>query len=638
MCGICGILTHPGEGVRPALERMMARLSHRGPDDEGREWMAPSPGRVLGLGHRRLSILDLTPAGRQPMRDPATGNWIVFNGEVYNYPALRSRLAAQGAVFDSHSDTEVLLKAYARLGTGMLGELEGMFAFALYDAARRRLILARDPLGIKPLYYTWTQTGAFLFASEIRAIAASRLIPVELDRTALASCLAYGSVQEPLTMLKEVRQLNAGEWLEVDAARPIAPVVDYGRFWSFPSPGSFVGTRQEAVAALRERLSHAVKGHLLSDVPVGLFLSAGVDSSAIASVCHRLGRSIETWTYSMEGGAGQDEAPVAEAVARLFGLPHKTVGIPTHELKAGFFQFVGGLDQPTVDGFNTWLMARACRLHGYKVALSGLGGDELFGGYAGVRRLPWFFRASQMLRLLSRGGRRRVLRLLGRRMPPCRREKMTELLASGLSWSELALFRRRLFSQAAVKRLGFVEADWTLNDIDMPLETDLHTGTDPAFPIDAMGVLDARFYMRNMLLRDADVCGMAHGVEIRVPWLDRGVAELAFSLPDRWRQPEKGINKPLLVEAADVPDFVFRRRKTGFNLPYSRWLMTEWREERVAALEFLERHGDMEPAAIRGVSLDLDNNPQGPEWSRVWMLMVLAGWLATFDSLRKEAP
>lgn len=638
MCGICGILTRSPAAARTATERMCRRLSHRGPDAEGLEVVATAGERFLGLGHRRLSILDLSEAGNQPMTDPDSGNRIVFNGEIYNYPALRRSLQAEGVAFQSHTDTEVILKGYARRGIGILKELQGMFAFGLYDAARGRLLLARDPLGIKPVYYAWSPGGDFVFASEIRAIAHAGVIAAEVDRVALASCLAYGAVQEPLAMLKGVRLLNAGEWMELDARHPLGRVTDYGRFWSFPVPGSFAGTREEAVRALRERVDHAVGGHLLSDVPVGLFLSAGVDSSAIASVCSRLGRSLETWTYSTAEGGKDDETPVAAEVARLFNLPHRTVTISASGLQSAFGQFVGGLDQPTVDGFNTWLMARACRQHGHKVALSGLGGDELFGGYAGMRRMPWLFRVNQALRVLTPPGRRALVRLIGLRLSPCQREKLAELLRPDWTLNELALSRRRLFSRLSLKRLGFGDVDWSLNAIDLPLESDLYSGTLPAFPKAAIGVLDARFYMRNMLLRDADVCGMAHGVEIRVPWLDRGVAELAFSLPGKWRQPRGGINKPLLVEAAGVPAFVYNRRKTGFSLPYTRWLKTEWREQRDASLASLAGRGFLDGGVIRSVCRDFEAYPNGPEWSRVWMLMVLEGWWASFFSPGGNGP
>jgi asparagine synthase (glutamine-hydrolysing) len=381
-------------------------------------------------------------------------------------------------------------------------------------------------------------------------------------------------------------------------------------------------------------VDHAISGHLLSDVPVGLFLSAGVDSSAIASVCSRLGRTLEAWTFSMGDAGGADEVPVAAELARRFGLSHSVVKVSLAQTGEAFDRFVDGQDQPGVDGFNTWLMARACREQGGKVALSGLGGDELFGGYEGLQQIPRLHALLRLLRPIQPAWRRRLAVAMSRRLTPCQREKLEDMVGSDWSLNELAVMRRRLFSQSALVRLGFEDArqpgTW------LPVDAELDAGTTRRDPLAAMGLLDARFYMRNMLLRDSDVHGMAHGLEIRVPWLDSGLARLVLSMPGEWRKPRKRINKPLLVEAAGVPTIVTARRKTGFTLPYAHWLKTGLRDRREAARERLLGQGDLDPAGVRRVFEDFEKHPQGPEWSRVWMLMTLCRWRENFAVLKKE--
>lgn len=605
---------------------MCGRMRHRGPDDEGVYSPSVRGGNSLCLGHRRLSILDLSPAGHQPMIDPGNGNVIVFNGEIYNYPELRRELESAGVSFLTRSDTEVILKAYARWGARCWERLQGMFACALFDAARNRLVLVRDPLGIKPLYYAWSKEGAFVFASEVRGLAASRRIPVEVDRGALATVLAYGAVQEPLTILKGVRLLKAGEWMELDLTGRSPTVSDYGRHWRFPEAGSFRGTRREAVGELAACLDRAVKRHMLSDVPVGLFLSAGTDSSALAGVCRRMGCMPEAFTISMEGYTAADELPLAARTARECGLPHHAIVLDTQQVEAWYRQFASGVDQPTVDGFNTWLISRAIREHGFKVALSGLGGDEMFGGYGGLTQIPKLWALNRLLRKLPAFVRKPCLAVLSRGMSSGKRQKFADMMRSSMDFNRIALMRRSLFSSRALAGLGFTGSECLLNDIWMPLETDLNEGVDSGHPAAALGVLDARFYMRNMLLRDSDVFGMSHGVEIRVPFLDRELADLVFSFPGRWRKPEGGVNKPLLVEAGGVPRHVVERKKTGFALPQGHWLMHELAGRRRDTLQRLCGQGLVDPEGVRTAEEEFEKNPGGPEWSRVWMLMVLSDW------------
>jgi asparagine synthase (glutamine-hydrolysing) len=365
---------------------------------------------------------------------------------------------------------------------------------------------------------------------------------------------------------------------------------------------------------------------MLSDVPVGLFLSAGTDSSALAGLCKRSGLTPEAFTISMTGYSSADELPLAEKTARECGLAHHALVLETGQVEAWYDQFSASTDQPTVDGFNTWLISRAIREHGFKVALSGLGGDEMFGGYGGLTQIPKLWALNRLLRLTPSFARARGQAVLARRMSAGQTRKFSDMMRPSMDYSRIALMRRSLFSSQSMAGLGFSESDCLLNDIWMPLETDLGEGVNPRHPAATLGVLDARFYMRNMLLRDSDVFGMSHGVEIRVPFLDRELVDLVMSLPGDWRKPKGGINKPLLVEAANVPRHVVERKKTGFSLPQGHWLMHELADRRRESLRRLCDQGLVAPEGVRAVDAEFEKNPNGPEWSRVWMLMVLSDW------------
>ena len=624
MCGIAGVWGSPDVALR-TVRAMLPLLAHRGPDDEGLWESSPMGSFGLVFGFRRLAILDTSPAGHQPMQDPASGSVLVYNGEIYNFLDLRREWSEP--VWQSRSDTEVLLKGFLRWGHDLWPKLAGMYAVALFDAPRQRLILARDPLGIKPLYYGWSRNGSFFFCSEIRPLVRCRLVDGGVDLASLFSCLAYGAPCEPLTLVRGVRMLGAGEWMELGLERGRIRVLDQGRFWEFPKPGSFQGTREEAVLALRRALDTALRRHLLSDVPVGLFLSAGMDSAAVAAFCCRNGLTPRAWTLYLEGEGGHDERTLAAETARKAGLPHEVVTLSPSELANAWDAYMASLDQPTVDGFNTWLMARVAREQGYKVALSGLGGDELFGGYAGVRRLSRLVLASRLLSLLPSPLHSRLLDRLWPAASSAQREKLKDLFRAPRSAMAIAVLRRRLFGEEALNRLGLHKERWTLNPYGLPLEADLNLrGTEGDLPA-LIGLLDSRFYMRNILLRDADVMGMAHGVEIRVPLLDRDVAALAFALPGCWRRPASGVNKPLLADAAELPAAIRQRPKTGFDLPFSDWLRTIWRERMIANLAQLARRDLLDPAGIHEIQRRFEQPDGKGWWSRIWMLVVLNEWL-----------
>src|SRR5580692_5811575 len=394
MCGIFGIVARNAQVPADVLERATASLAHRGPDDSGTVIVrdsAPEPVEI-GLGNRRLAILDLSPLGHQPMHDPETGNWIVYNGEIYNFRDVRRELDRAGTEFTSHSDTEVLLKAYARWGETSLTKFRGMFAFALWDARQHRLFVARDPMGIKPLYYV--QSGAyFLFASEVRTLLGTGLVRRRLDQAGVLNYLAFGSTCDPLTLMEGIHALPAGHSLTWQSG-----TIRQSRYWDLVDDGaasdrSTVGVSADAAdyrhaaPTLQPKLEEAVRLQLVSDVPVGVFLSGGIDSSALVSILSRGGVTASTFSIVFRE-ADFSEAQHSRAIAARFHTDHHEINVSQTDVLAAIPDALRAMDLPTIDGINTYFVSRETRRAGVKVALSGLGGDEVFAGYSTFRSLP----------------------------------------------------------------------------------------------------------------------------------------------------------------------------------------------------------------------------------------------------------
>src|SRR5579863_1663355 len=401
MCGIFGIVARNTHVPADVLERGTASLAHRGPDDSGTVIVRESTSEPveIGLGNRRLAILDLSPLGHQPMRDPETGNWIVYNREIYNFRDVRRELEQTGAKFASHSDTEVVLKAYGRWGESCLPKFRGMFAFALWDARQHRLFLARDPMGIKPLYYA--QSGAyFLFASEVRTILGTGLVPRHLDHAGLLNYLAFGSACDPLTPVEGVYALPAGHSLTWHRG-----TIRQSCYWELvgeahvngaplshdPLPrvslSSSSAERRYAASTLQPMLDEAVRSQLISDVPVGVFLSGGIDSSALVSILSRGGVTPATFSIVFRE-ADFSEAEYSRAIARKFRTDHHEITVSQQDVLAAIPEALRCMDLPTMDAINTFFVAKETRAAGVKVALSGLGGDEVFAGYSSFRTIP----------------------------------------------------------------------------------------------------------------------------------------------------------------------------------------------------------------------------------------------------------
>jgi asparagine synthase (glutamine-hydrolysing) len=584
MCGIAGIYAYhyAANAVdRAELRRIRDHMAARGPDGFG-EWYSEH-GRV-GFGHRRLSIIDLSERGSQPMAS-ADGKLIVtFNGEIYNYRELRAGLENTGHAFRTETDTEVLLHLYADKGEAMVEDLRGMFAFGLWDSEKSSLLLARDPYGIKPLYYAddgWT----LRFASQVKALLAGGAVSPAQEPAGWVGFCLFGSVPEPFTTYQEIRALPAGSTLWVDrigrrAARPYFSIADaYCRAEAVRSPARDA----EVEARVREALLDSVHHHLVADVPVGAFLSSGIDSGALVGLMRDAGaRDIETVTLAFEEfrGRREDEAPLAAEVAARYGTRHTTRYVAEQEFRDDLPKILDAMDQPTIDGLNTWFVAKAARELGLKVAISGLGGDELFGGYPSFRDVPSWVRALAVpaavpgLGELARGlfaGLRPLSRLLN--------PKAAGLLKYGGSYAGAYLLRRGLFMPWELEpllgrdtvRLGLRRLA-PLGHIAARIEP------KPRTSLGRVAALESSLYMRNQLLRDTDWASMAHSLEVRVPLVDAQLLRKVVPAVTAAKPPGKRMlaNSPSLP----LPAKVIARGKTGFTTPIETWLERDKRIER----------------------------------------------------------
>jgi asparagine synthase (glutamine-hydrolysing) len=618
MCGVCGVYSiHPADPIRLAasVRRMNAVLAHRGPDDEG-IW-SDAEGRA-SLGNRRLAIIDLSSAGHQPMADAAGRVALTYNGMIYNYQELRRELEASGYRFHGHSDTEVILALYLRDGAEMCRRLRGMFALAVWDGRARHLMLARDRLGIKPLYYAHAG-GHWLFASEIRALRASQLLETRVNPPALAAFLRLGSVPGPMTAFEGVLELPPASVLLVDQAG--AAIVQ--RYWEVPPPSAGGADDEEAAATeIRARLADAVRCHLISDVPVGVFLSGGVDSGAIVALMREAGHAnIRTFSITFPGW-DQDEGADAARMAARYGTDHTSYEVHGSDVARELDRIIAAMDQPTIDGLNTYYVSQITRDSGTIVALSGLGGDELFAGYSTFRRMPRLLMWQHVAARL--GPARPVLAYLAGARTSSWSAKLKEGLMTEATPQAAYLTMRGLLARAEVSGLL---APGPLRDAalrcDMASALSALAPPLPADPVAATAMLELRGYMHNQLLRDTDVMSMAHSLEVRVPFLDHPVVEFVTGLPADLRRngrPPKGL---LLKALGDRLPAEAGRTKRGFTFPVGEWLAGPLRqhvEDALASgLEILDADG------VRRFHARV--NAGRAHWSRLWALVVLVLWL-----------
>jgi asparagine synthase (glutamine-hydrolysing) len=645
VCGICGFAYAASSTEAERYVRTMAgAMVHRGPDEEG--FLVNDP-RVLGaaLGLRRLSIIDLA-GGHQPVWNETGDVAVVFNGELYNYRELSRRLKMAGHQFRTKSDTEILVHGWEEWGEDLLSELRGMFTFALLDLRKHFatvpvLFVARDPLGIKPLYYSQTPQG-FAFASELRALLASGVVHRKISSDALTSYLLFGSVSEPVTLVDEVFSLPPGHRLLLHL--PDRRRSPRARPWWDPrrTPAARDPRRPRdfasASARLRTLLEDAVRAHLIADVPVGLFLSSGLDSSAIAVLAGRAQRHIQSFTLTFPD-TPYDEGPLARVVAQRAGTQHSEVPLQGQDMLARLDEALAALDQPTMDGINTYFVSWAAREVGLKVALSGLGGDELFGGYRTFADTPKLAQVKMASHLVPQSVRRITAPMINSFL--ARSGSVDAARKASDAWlapdvlphpyfftrllfppSDLPLLTEPHFRTSAVANDGVtLEPTW-LAWLERAADQ-----AEAAEPMAGVSWLEMRTYMASTLLHDTDSVSMARSLEVRVPFLDTPLVEFVSALPDDARM-QPGVSKGLLKAALAglIPAEILDQKKRTFTLPWEDWLRGALRQRVENSLKNLApaMQNHLHAAGVQRV---WDNFLHAQtSWSRPWSLYVLNEW------------
>ena len=638
MCGIAGIIGRIDGTNRTALKRMNDAMSHRGPDGEG-FWEAPpdQAGWGVMLAHRRLSILDLTNAAAQPMVDPTVGNVVVLNGEIYNYVELRQRLISAGHEFRSTGDTAVMLRALCTDGRHAVKTLRGMFALAFWNVRDRSLLIARDSLGIKPLYIVRNSDSrgdwSIAFASEVRAILASGLLGTpKLNPLAAASIVWNGFMVAPQTAVQQIESVMPGELRVFDTR---GRETDRERYWA---PAQFNQATSIDEDELARVLEESVRLHLASDVPLGVFLSGGVDSSAVANLAQKTaGDRVSTFTLSFEE-AEFSEGHIARQVAEAIGTQHQDLVLSEAHFIARLDAALDSLDQPTFDGLNSYYMSHAVREAGFKVALVGSGGDELFGGYSTFRDLPKFIRWSRSARWLPAGFRLALGRAVAAAMQPhkgafapqTRWAKLPDMLAQGDDALALYQLAYALFIPASQGHLLGDHLEQALRDgLPAAMHARLRAETESRELLPAIGLLERAMFLGERLLRDTDATSMSASIEIRLPLVDQLLVDNVERLPVGNRFYPVGKKAALRrIGLRGLSAQLFERPKSGFVLPYDRWLKTGLGKVIDGTMR--------DPQAIKPTGLDpevvarlwqafLDGAP-GLYWSRVWAIYVFIRW------------
>lgn len=640
MCGICGVIgVQRPELAEEMARRMMAALSHRGPDDEG---ILTAPSAALGM--RRLSIIDV-PNGRQPVFNEAGNVAVVFNGEIYNFGQLRRVLEGCGHAFRTQSDTEVIVHAYEEWGEQCLNELRGMFAIAIWDARasgtsgeasrRAQIFLARDRLGIKPLYYAATR-GAFLFSSEVRSLLAAGHIEPRLAPESLEAFLTFGSVAEPCTLVEGVFSVPPGHFLAFQADAP--PDKPSPRpYWTYseavlrqegPKPKTF----QDAAKQLRPLLEETVRDHLIADVPLGVFLSSGLDSTSLVALGSRVQSDLHTFTVVFPEQK-YSEAKISRETAKQFKTKHQEILLSPDALVAQLEDAVQSLDQPTMDGLNSYFVSRAARQGGLKVALSGLGSDEIFGGYSTFVSTPRAAFVAGLGRWIP-GPFRRLTAAAAVRIAagdPVR--KAAAAWRSPKDFPHAYFFTRLLFTPSRVRRLlapYFESAEYS-KDREYRWRERMRDTARQAAELDSftsVSCFELQSYMANTLLRDTDSASMANSLEVRVPFLDHRLVEFVGRLP-RNAKYTPSVPKSLLVEALSdlLPEAVVGQTKRTFTLPWDVWLRgplgVRLSQELSNLTPPLRQY--LNPRAVRGAWQNFVIGQTN--WSRPWSLFVLNEWV-----------
>lgn len=613
MCGIAGIvgLADLSDAER-RIRRMSDAMSHRGPDAEG--LMVKDK---IAFGHRRLSIIDLSEKANQPMSDTSGRYCIVFNGEIYNYKDVKAELTDYP--FATDSDTEAVVAAYAKFGPDCLKKLNGMFAFAIWNNETSEMFVARDRLGVKPLYYAQPSEGVLVFASEIRSILSSGLVKRKLDEHGLYDYLMYQSVYSPRTIVEGISQMPAGE---------------YGRFsngkfstkpyWQIDKVEISDEIEDDRVvkARIRELLTRSVEMRLISDVRLGAFLSGGIDSSTIVGLMAEVSEQpVETFSVAF-AEKEFDESPYAELIAKKFRTRHTSVLLRPEDFLAELPNALAAIDSPSGDGLNTFVVSKLTRESGIKVALSGLGGDELFAGYPNFLR--WKGTQTGLLKKLPPVIRRSAASLLGVSGNSKYRRLADMLDSEKMDLAGVYPATRQVMSRKNVEEYCF--GGHRENTVRGMIEE--RADQIAQFPLlSQFSIAELLGYTKDVLLKDTDQFSMASSLEVREPFFDYRLVEYVLHIPDRLKHPRHP--KSLLVESVAplLPDEIVHRKKMGFALPWEKWMRNELNEFCRDRIDSLAERSVVDPDALLGNWRDFNTASNGVAWSQLWHLVVLADWL-----------
>jgi asparagine synthase (glutamine-hydrolysing) len=608
MCGINGIFGLKDEfRTRDLLVHMNHKLEHRGPDAQG---IVTRSG--IGLGHRRLSIIDLTENGRQPMANISANILISFNGEIYNFKQLKKEV--RDYEWRTETDTEVIIALYEKYGESCFEKLDGMFAIAIWDDRNKKLVLARDRMGKKPLYYAWNE-GIMVFSSEIRALLASQIIKPRISKQGLQNYLQFQTVYSPDTILEGVSMLPAGTYATVKAG-----IMDSKKFWSLDKAKethTLTGPYDKVVKQTRELFFNAVEKRLISDVPLGAFLSGGVDSSCVVAAMAQLNQSsVKTFHVYFEN-EDFSERKYAELVAKKFRTEHHEIELTAADFLNEIPNALAAIDHPGVDGPNSYIVSKYTKEAGITVALSGMGGDELFGGYPVFK----YLKTLNKYRIVGKTPvimRQTFAKIMKKRLPEAQHKRLLQFAALK-QWDLTHLYPifRTVFTNEELKQFGIQPMGYKGLELD---------SSNPQKILTEVSIAECRTYLENVLLRDTDQMSMASSLEVRVPFLDKDLVEFILSLPDDFK-PLKPQKKLIIDAMGDLlPEETWNRKKMGFTFPWKHWINHELKQFCEEQLEYMRQTNLVNRNYIDQLvgSLEQEVNET---WYRVWNLVVLAHWM-----------
>lgn len=617
MCGINGIIGLSAEESKPLIQKMNDRLAHRGPNDEG---LFAEDG--IALGHRRLSIIDLSSAGHQPMEYDTSNYAIVFNGELYNFKEIKNEIQKKDAsvIFKTNTDTEVILAAYKTWGTDCIHHFNGMFAVAIYDKVKQQVFFARDRIGKKPLYY-FQKENLFLFSSEIRSLLSTNMIYKQIDKESLADFLRYQTVHAPKTIIKDVHMLMPGHFATYNIIKNTFSPTSYWNIFKKHHPTT-IKNYTEICDDIHSLLLNSVKRRLIADVPFGAFLSGGIDSSAVVALMTQVSTApVKTFAVTFDEKQF-DESTYSNLIAKRFNTVHHEIKLSVDDFKTELPNALNALDHPSGDGPNTYVVTKHTKEAGVTMALSGLGGDELFAGYEIFTRTI-NLKNYQWLNYIPASMKSSLGYMMKTFKPGVSSEKIKQLLKGGkLNFQSTYHLSRQVLLDEQILKLLHSDA------LPANAAKNIIAAIEPNDKIlSQVSIAEMATYMQNVLLRDTDQMSMAHALEVRVPFLDHELIEYVFALPDSFKYPVTP--KKLLVDSLKglLPNEIIDRPKMGFTFPWSTWMKNELKgfcEERIHSIA--NRSVFNKNEVLKLWEHFLNDDPK-VTWSRVWCLIVLENWL-----------